>query len=145
MQVALHCAPALVRDPGMFLPHSSSDSMVVPGISVSHVLFSCLLAAESWMSGFPSQSSEGKKDLCHQKLIWGGDEWDNTPGQPLQARRSKMLLEAVRPLIWGRDMPGALEVAWDQCAAVTGMRTDSNKTSDTLPLTPGKREVAQGS
>lgn len=55
-----------------------------------------------------------------------------------------MLLEAVRPLLWGQDMPGALEVAWDQCAAVTGMRTDSNKTSDTLPLMPGKREVAQG-
>lgn len=40
---------------------------------------------------------------------------------------------------------GALGVAWDQCSAVTGMRADSNKTSDMLPLTPGKTEMARGS
>lgn len=40
---------------------------------------------------------------------------------------------------------GDLGVAWDQRAAVTGMRTDSNLTSGTLPLTLGKTEVAEGS
>ena len=41
-------------------------------------------------------------------------------------------------------MSGALGVAWDQRAAVAGTRTDSNKTSDTLPLTL-KTEMAWGS
>lgn len=42
-------------------------------------------------------------------------------------------------------MSVALGVPWDQHGVVTGMRTDSNKTSDMLPLTPGKTETAQGS
>ena len=59
-----------------------------------------------------------------------------------------MQLEGARPLLWqGRTVPfatsGALRVAWDQHTAVIGMRTDSNKTSDVLPLTPGKAEMAR--
>lgn len=38
---------------------------------------------------------------------------------------------------------GALGAAWDPSTVEIGMRRDSDKTSDMLPLTLGKTEVAQ--
>lgn len=42
-------------------------------------------------------------------------------------------------------MAEAPEAAWNQSALVIEMRADSNKTSDMLPLTLGKTEIAQQS
>lgn len=42
-------------------------------------------------------------------------------------------------------MSEAPEAAWNRSALVIEMRTDSNKTSDMLPLTLGKTEMAQQS